>query len=621
MRTPLPVSNTDTVVLPSWSIAEVTGVTDGVLSVRRPASDDIDDVVIIGETQVEPSGQGVAYNEYPIKVRYDQNDGTPAHGETWGVASGNSLLKKDNTGFVILGGAQGGSVVVRRNDINAAGGGGGSTTWKEDGSTQGTGSILDVLTANGLDLSFSGSTATLAAVLATESVAGTVSTATSQNFFGSKYFTYNGGIQIGWANTSGDIGTRDVTSRMLHTSSDVSDFNIVVTHDVGNDWAVLGVNVDALNARATLDITSNQSAAAFSVDGLRGVTGTSGGGDTVTGGIITTLGSGGGSGVTSVDTGDGLTGGPITTTGTIDLDFGSMTEIDVAFDDALAIYDQDGSTHGKVTLQRVGGFFARVAEGRLTTESGVGVSSSDRSSQSTIYYTPYTGDRISLWDGTRWVLHEFAELSLALTGLTASKMYDIFAFHSGSVQLETSAAWTNNTTRADAVTRKNGVWVKSSDNTRRLIGSFWARTATTTHDRLQNRDICNIDNTVQRQMFKSEGTSHTYGTASWRAWRNNSSLINTTCVCSNPEGGMCLKGAKAILRPGAAGAEILIGIGIHTTTSSFTHTGDSGVSGSRPTVSRTANVTTGITAFYLNEYGNATSGTFDDGELWGWAAV
>ena len=66
--------------------------------------------------------------------------------------------------------------------------------------------------------------------------------------------------------------------------------------------------------------------------------------------------------------------------------------------------------------------------GRLTTESGVPVSTSDRTAQSTLYYTPFVHNIINLWDGAEWKPISFTEYTLALGTLTASREYNVFAY-------------------------------------------------------------------------------------------------------------------------------------------------------------------------------------------------
>src|SRR5690348_18514502 len=91
---------------------------------------------------------------------------------------------------------------------------------------------------------------------------------------------------------------------------------------------------------------------------------------------------------------------------------------------------------------------------RLTLQTGVAVSTTDQTSKTTVYLTPYSGNRIALFNGSNWQLYAIAsDKSLALGTLTSGKNYDVFAYDSsGDVTLAFSAAWTNDTTRADALT-------------------------------------------------------------------------------------------------------------------------------------------------------------------------
>lgn len=110
---------------------------------------------------------------------------------------------------------------------------------------------------------------------------------------------------------------------------------------------------------------------------------------------------------------------------------------------------------------------------RLTLESGVAVSSSDQNNKTTLYLTPMNGGQIGLYDGAAWGIHTLTEISAVVTGLTAAKNYDVFVYdNAGTKTLEFSAAWTNDTTRADALALQNGVWVKSGATTRRHVGTI-----------------------------------------------------------------------------------------------------------------------------------------------------
>ncbi len=139
--------------------------------------------------------------------------------------------------------------------------------------------------------------------------------------------------------------------------------------------------------------------------------------------------------------------------------------------------------------------------GRLTTESGVPVSTTDRTAQSTIYFTPYNGDSVPLYTGSAWTRLAFAEISLALSGLTSGKNYDVFVYNnSGTLALELSAAWTNDTTRADALALQNGLYVKSGATTRLHVGTIRTTNTTTTEDSAAKRFVWNAYNRIRRAM-------------------------------------------------------------------------------------------------------------------------
>lgn len=205
----------------------------------------------------------------------------------------------------------------------------------------------------------------------------------------------------------------------------------------------------------------------------------------------------------------------------------ALSEISVPnLEDLAYIVDDPAGTpvSNKVSVARLlGNMLPSICEGRLTTESGVPVSASDRSAQGTIYFTPYNGNRISLYDGTRWKLYSFSELSLSLT-MTVDKNYDVYVYdNSGTLTLELSAAWTNDTTRADALGTQDGIYIKSGTSTRRCVGTIRASASNQTEDSVTKRFVWNMYNRVQRNMIKLDSTtSWTYGTNSWRAARGDS---------------------------------------------------------------------------------------------------
>lgn len=162
-----------------------------------------------------------------------------------------------------------------------------------------------------------------------------------------------------------------------------------------------------------------------------------------------------------------------------------------------------------------------ICHGRLTTETGVAISTSDRATQSTIYFTPFKGNRIDLYNGTRWLRYTFTEKSLALSGLTSGKNYDVFIYdNSGTLTLELSAAWTNDTTRADALTTQDGIYVKSGALTRRYLGTLRTTGTNSTEDKVLQRYIWNYYNRVEKVMKATDATNDwSYNTNTWRQAR------------------------------------------------------------------------------------------------------
>jgi hypothetical protein len=125
-----------------------------------------------------------------------------------------------------------------------------------------------------------------------------------------------------------------------------------------------------------------------------------------------------------------------------------LTEISApALEDLSYTVDDPGGTpvSNKLTHARLGGLLSRsVCHGRLTTETGVAVSPSDRSSQGTLYFTPYNGNSLSVYDGTRWKLYAFSEISLALS-LVSGAVYSLFVYDNAGTLTLDATAWQNAT--------------------------------------------------------------------------------------------------------------------------------------------------------------------------------
>jgi hypothetical protein len=142
----------------------------------------------------------------------------------------------------------------------------------------------------------------------------------------------------------------------------------------------------------------------------------------------------------------------------------------------------------------------KICDFRLTLTTAVPVTTSDVTGATTIYCTPFNGNSIALYDGTNWNLRQSAEFSIALGTLTSGKPYDVFCYdNSGTPTLEL-LAWTNDTTRATALTRQDGILCKSGALTRRYLGSFYTTSTTTTEDSFVKRYLFNYYNRVEKPL-------------------------------------------------------------------------------------------------------------------------
>lgn len=209
---------------------------------------------------------------------------------------------------------------------------------------------------------------------------------------------------------------------------------------------------------------------------------------------------------------------------------------------------------------------ALIPGGRLTLESGVPVSTTDQTAKTTVYYTPYVHNVISLWTGARWKPVEFSETSLALGTLTSGKPYDVFAYLSSGVLTLEALAWTSDSARATAITFQDGRLCKSGDKTRLYLGSFYTTSTTTTEDSEASRYLFNQYNRAAKRLFNSDTNSHTYTTASAREWNNGANSTSRIRFFSGEVAGSVLVGFMVSMLHSSSGITGYVGIGINSTT-------------------------------------------------------
>jgi len=156
--------------------------------------------------------------------------------------------------------------------------------------------------------------------------------------------------------------------------------------------------------------------------------------------------------------------------------------------------------------------------GRLTLTTATPVTIADVTAATTIYYTPYMHDSISLYDGSSWTVYQFTEKSVSVPATTTTP-FDIFGYASGGALALETLDWTNDTTRATALALQDGRLVKSGAATRLYLGT--GRTTSVsgqTEDSDTSRFLWNMYNRRPRFQFCSDTTNTwAYTIATWRA--------------------------------------------------------------------------------------------------------
>lgn len=208
----------------------------------------------------------------------------------------------------------------------------------------------------------------------------------------------------------------------------------------------------------------------------------------------------------------------------------------------------------------------RDCSGRLTAFSNTPYpGASTISSASTIYYTPAGGNTIDLYESSQWKKHTFSQISIPVGSLSVDKNYDVFIYDNDNNDIAEAAdvvQWTDNSNRATALVRQDGVYVKSGATNRRYVGTFRTNFGTATvPETSARRFIWNYYNRVD--LFMAAGLtsdSWTYASTAWRQINNLSGIKCELVVGVSEELVHIDHYAQA------SGGDAAVGIGIDQTT-------------------------------------------------------
>ena len=223
----------------------------------------------------------------------------------------------------------------------------------------------------------------------------------------------------------------------------------------------------------------------------------------------------------------------------------------------LTAQDADGT---------VGFIHPGVNDFRLSLTTALPVTTADVTGATTVYCVPYKGRKIALYNGTIWIERTSAEFSLALGTLSSGKPYDVFCYDNAGVPTLEFLVWTDDTTRATALTYQDGVLSKTGALTRRYLGTFYTTSTTQTEDSAAKRYLWNYYHRITRFMKVVDATnSWSYSTAAFQ--QANAAVGNqVSYVCGVAEDRVRAWATGFASNSTATLRRVVSGIGIDSTT-------------------------------------------------------
>jgi hypothetical protein len=200
-------------------------------------------------------------------------------------------------------------------------------------------------------------------------------------------------------------------------------------------------------------------------------------------------------------------------------------------------------------------------QGRLTLQPGTPVMTTTQAAKTTIYYTPYVGNMVPIYNGTNMVATPFTELSAATTDTTkspaaigVSKVNDWFVWSdAGILRIGHGPDWTDDTTRSagTALVMVNGIWLNNASITNGPAAQRGTYVGTTRSNASSQLDwiygtsaanggaaffgVWNAYNRITiSTLVNDSSASWTYTVATWRA-AHNSITMRASWVCGLAE--------------------------------------------------------------------------------------
>lgn len=253
-------------------------------------------------------------------------------------------------------------------------------------------------------------------------------------------------------------------------------------------------------------------------------------------------------------------------------------------------------------------------QGRLTMTSATPVLASGVTAGTSLYYTPYTGAQVPIYDGVIFNIEAFAELTLSLhANHTANSIYDVFVWdEGGTLTIGTGPGW--NTVTAGAGARGTGAGTTELTRVSGILlnaNSMTTRNGSTTYTVAAQRatylgSIAMDGTNGQLTCHTAYGQSRKFGV--WNAFNRRPIIIQI----GDAGGDWTYSSATVRQSNGAAGntGQVLCGLAEEFAKARFSQNVSSNTNGEAARIGIGLNVTNAYTAMVGKKYmpSGATSG-------------
>jgi hypothetical protein len=196
-------------------------------------------------------------------------------------------------------------------------------------------------------------------------------------------------------------------------------------------------------------------------------------------------------------------------------------------------------------INAVSGLFASsniFSNGRLTTVSGDATNIHSTTASNKVYFSPYDGNKISLWNGSQWQTVSFGDTlvaDLSESYYSYLQVLDVYAYlNNGQLAFQTSI-WDDwnirNTVNNNILVKKDGILSLSYDLTRRYMGTFVCDNYQT-FDTPRRRWLFNYYNRINKKISSNPPSSlTTWQLQSYDYFRTIPYIDSVEIVCGYPD--------------------------------------------------------------------------------------